>query len=167
MNQRLVDIRNENEQRSVMAKLAHIESVWGEDEVAKELLAETISEIEKMAQEGEFGEQEPTASEIIDMGVFYTNEALNKMAEEHEAEEESEESEETDGVEYTPEMDPDLQEKVAESYDVGLALGNAMRTAGYTPEDMQEFAKTASEEEQDQLGEFLAQLATEIFSEEA
>ena len=65
MSKSLTDIQNEIEEREFLAKLAHVESVWGENLEARELLADTIDALEKEAAAGAFGEQGISPSQLI------------------------------------------------------------------------------------------------------
>ncbi len=171
MSKHLTDIRDEMEERECLAKIAQVQEAWGEDEFALELLAEAVTELEKQAEAGEFGDAGLSGSQIITLGVKYTSDALDKLAEaeaaaeeaEAEAEEEVEPEEEVeDEVE-----DAELQEKTAENFGVALELGRALSVTGVTVSDIEKLAADGTPEEHEAFGEFLSQLAVELANEEA
>lgn len=164
MTKSLTDYRNEIEEREFLAKLAHVESVWGEDLEARELLAETIDALEKEAAAGAFGEEGITPSQLISLGVEYTNELLGELEKEAAAAEEAEEELSEEVVEEA--ADEDFS-KEAEYYEVARGLGSLLGEAGITTEDLDKLAEFGSDEEKAEFGEFLAHLAIEQYGDEA
>lgn len=163
MTKSLTDYRNEIEEREFLAKLAHVETVWGEDLEARELLAETIDALEKEAAAGAFGEEGITPSQLISLGVEYTNELLGELEKEAAAEYGEEELYE----EVVEEAADEDFSKEAEYYEVARGLGSLLGEAGITTEDLDKLAEFGSDEEKAEFGEFLAHLAIEQYSDEA
>lgn len=168
MTKSLTDYRNEIEEREFLAKLAHVESVWGEDLEARELLADTIDALEKEAAAGAFGEEGITPSQLISLGVEYTNELLGELEKEAAAAEEAEEEAAEEVAEEVVEEAADEEiSKEAEYYEVARGLGSLLGEAGITTEDLDKLAEFGSDEEKAEFGEFLAHLAIEQYSDEA
>lgn len=168
MTKSLTDYRNEIEGREFLAKLAHVESVWGEDLEARELLADTIDALEKEAAAGAFGEEGITPSQLISLGVEYTNELLGELEKEAAAAEEAaEEAEEELYEEVVEEAADEEISKEAEYYEVARGLGSLLGEAGITTEDLDKLAEFGSDEEKAEFGEFLAHLAIEQYGDEA
>ena len=163
MTKSLTDYRNEIEEREFLAKLAHVETVWGEDLEARELLADTIDALEKEAAAGAFGEEGITPSQLISLGVEYTNELLGELEKEAAAEYDEEEVAE----EVVEEAADEDFSKEAEYYEVARGLGSLLGEAGITTEDLDKLAEFGSDEEKAEFGEFLAHLAIEQYSDEA
>lgn len=163
MTKSLTDYRNEIEEREFLAKLAHVESVWGEDLEARELLADTIDALEKEAAAGAFGEEGITPSQLISLGVEYTNELLGELEKEAAAEYGEEELYE----EVVEEAADEDFSKEAEYYEVARGLGSLLGEAGITTEDLDKLAEFGSDEEKAEFGEFLAHLAIEQYGDEA
>lgn len=165
MTKSLTDYRNDIEEREFFAKLAHVETVWGEDLEARELLADTIDALEKEAAAGAFGEEGITPSQLISLGVEYTNELLGELEKEAAAAEEAEYYEVAEEV-VEEAADEDFS-KEAEYYEVARGLGSLLGEAGITTEDLDKLAEYGSDEEKAEFGEFLAHLAIEQYSDEA
>lgn len=163
MTKSLTDYRNEIEEREFLAKLAHVESVWAEDLEARELLADTIDALEKEAAAGAFGEEGITPSQLISLGVEYTNELLGELEKEAAAQLGEEELYE----EVVEEAADEDFSKEAEYYGVARGLGELLGEAGITTEDLDKLAEFGSDEEKAEFGEFLAHLAIEQYSDEA
>ena len=182
MSKSLTDYRNEIEEAEFLAKLAHVESVWGENLEARELLADTIDALEKEAAAGAFGEQGISPSQLISLGVAYTNELLGELEGELEKEaaevEEAAAAEEAAGEgdggvveeaaeEVAEEAADEEISKEAEYYEVARGLGSLLGEAGITTEDLDKLAEFGSDEEKAEFGEFLAHLAIEQYGDEA
>ena len=147
----------------VGGRLIHVETVWGEDLEARELLADTIDALEKEAAAGAFGEEGITPSQLISLGVEYTNELLGELEKEAAAEYDEEEVAE----EVVEEAADEDFSKEAEYYEVARGLGSLLGEAGITTEDLDKLAEFGSDEEKAEFGEFLAHLAIEQYSDEA
>lgn len=161
MTKSLTDYRNEIEEREFLAKIAHIDSVWGEEPEIQELLADTIDALEKEAAAGAFGEEGISASQLLSLGVEYTNELLGELEKEAAAAEEGFYEEVVEEA-----ADEDFS-KEAEYYEVARGLGSLLGEAGITTEDLDKLAEFGSDEEKAEFGEFLAHLAIEQYSDEA
>jgi len=180
MNKRLVDIKNELEEQELHAKIAEVKRHWGDDDQALAILSDAITELEKEAAAGSFGPHGLNGTQLISMGVVFTEDILQKLAEEAaaiaeapveaavseevQAEDESESAEDSDETEETEES-AELQEKQAAAYETAFALGAELGRLGLPAEELAKVA-SASDEEAEEFAMFLAQLSQELFSDE-
>lgn len=175
MSTRLVDIKNELDAKELQAKIASVNQHWGSNEQALAILCDAMAELEKEAAAGSFGDAGLSDSQLLSLGVMYTDRLLSELAKEA-TEEVAEESADEAEAEVTDEVadeadeagdeeiSEELQEKMAEAYEIAFALGRELGQRGLPSEELAKVA-SASEEDAEDFARFLAQLSHELFTE--
>ena len=162
MNKRLTDIKVELEAAELQAKIATVTEAYAEDDMALEILSDAMSELEKEAADGGFGDEGLTASQLLSMGVELTEQTMDKIAEELELEETEEVSEEAP---EEGELDKEAAAELEANYALAHRLGQELGAVGITADDIEKVAN-GPEDEAAQFAELLAEMTAEIMSEE-
>jgi len=162
MNKRLTDIKVELEAAELQAKIATVTEAYAEDDLALEILSDAMSELEKEAADGGFGDEGLTASQLLSMGVELTEQTMDKIAEEMELEETEEAFEEAP---EEGEFDKEAAAALEANYALAHRLGQELGAVGITADDIEKVA-SGPEDEAAQFAELLAEMTAEIMSEE-
>ena len=162
MNKRLTDIKVELEAAELQAKIATVTEAYAENDLALEILSDAMSELEKEAADGGFGDEGLTASQLLSMGVELTEQTIDKIAEELELEETEEVSEEAP---EEGELDKEAAAELEANYALAHRLGQELGAVGITADDIEKVAN-GPEDEAAQFAELLAEMTAEIMSEE-
>lgn len=161
MNKRLTDIKVELDAAELQAKIATVTEAYAEDDLALEILSDAMSELEKEAADGGFGDEGLTASQLLSMGVELTEQTMDKLAEEFAESEEAPEEAPEEG-----ELDKEAEAALEANYALAHRLGQELGAVGITADDIEKVA-SGPEDEAAQFAELLAEMTAEIMSEEA
>jgi hypothetical protein len=165
MNKRLTDIKVELEAAELQAKIATVTEAYAEDDLALEILSDAMSELEKEAADGGFGDEGLTASQLLSMGVELTEQTMDKIAEELELEETEETEEVSEEAPEEGELDKEAAAELEANYALAHRLGQELGAVGITADDIEKVA-SGPEDEAAQFAELLAEMTAEIMSEE-
>lgn len=152
--------------QEVLAKLAAIESAWGEEPEVLDFLSDAYELIKEAEESGEVATMEESGR--LNLAVNMVTELLEEMAaeggdDEAEAESETEEVVEEEAApetetEEAPEEEAKLeevdQEKVA-TYETFVQVGRVLASHGVTQDDLE---KIATDDEREALAETIEQI---------
>lgn len=161
MNKRLTDIKVELDAAELQAKIATVTEAYAENDLALEILSDAMSELEKEAADGGFGDEGLSASQLLSMGVELTEQTIDKIAEEYAQEEDSEEVSHEDG-----DLDKEAEASLEANYVLAHRLGQELGAVGITADDIEKVAN-GPQDDAAQFAELLAEMTAEIMSEEA
>ena len=161
MNKRLTDIKDELDAAELQAKIATVTEAYAENDLALEILSDAMSELEKEAADGGFGDEGLSASQLLSMGVELTEQTIDKIAEEYAQEEDSEEVSHEDG-----DLDKEAEASLEANYVLAHRLGQELGAVGITADDIEKVAN-GPQDDAAQFAELLAEMTAEIMSEEA